>query len=189
MLFWDSNEVSAIHPSLIRNQRVSLSHREHKEWKLHITNVQEVCPNFFSCFCQTCCCQTPLRYCKSYQKIISTNEELISGRSGLVHVSTEHGSHAQSEGLYWSSRWLRYSKTPNFVDSLKFSFTNRTDGYFISVPPSIVDTRSSTDLVVREKEKVEHITHQPSYIANDWYILTEGEGEWSEVPIFGDIKL
>ena len=123
---------------------------------------------FFSCFCQTCCCQTPLRYCKSYQKIISTNEELISGRSGLVHVSTEHGSHAQSEGLYWSSRWLRYSKTPNFVDSLKFSFTNRTDGYFISVPPSIVDTRSSTDLVVREKEKVKHITHQPSYIANNW---------------------
>merc|ERR1711990_999629 len=37
----DTQTILTIHNSIItRNQRVSLSHREHKEWKLHITNVQ-----------------------------------------------------------------------------------------------------------------------------------------------------
>ena len=55
--------------------------------------------------------------------------------------------------------------------------------YFISVPPSIVDTRSSTDLVVREKEKVK--------TNNSATIYVSGKGEWSEIetiPVFGDMK-
>ena len=46
----DTQTILTIHNSIItRNQRVSLSHREHKEWKLHIANVQEVDRGWYMC--------------------------------------------------------------------------------------------------------------------------------------------
>jgi len=85
----DTQTILTIHNSIItRNQRVSLSHREHKEWKLHITNVQEVDRGWYMC---------------------QLNTDPMRSQKGYIEVQ---------------------------------------------VPPSIVDTRSSTDLVVREKEKV-----------------------------------
>ena len=78
-----------IHNSIItRNQRVSLSHREHKEWKLHIANVQEVDRGWYMC---------------------QVNTDPMRSKRGYLEVQ---------------------------------------------VPPSIIDSRTTNDLIVREKERV-----------------------------------
>jgi len=85
----DTQTILTIHNSIItRNQRVSLSHREHKEWKLHISNVQEVDRGWYMC---------------------QVNTDPMRSKRGYIEVQ---------------------------------------------VPPTIMDGRSSNDLVVREKEKV-----------------------------------
>ena len=85
----DTQTILTIHNSIItRNQRVSLSHREHKEWKLHISNVQEVDRGWYMC---------------------QVNTDPMRSKRGYIEVQ---------------------------------------------VPPSIIDSRSTNDLVVREKEKV-----------------------------------
>ena len=46
----DTQTILTIHNSIItRNQRVSLSHREHKEWKLHIADVKEEDRGWYMC--------------------------------------------------------------------------------------------------------------------------------------------
>ena len=85
----DTQTIMTIHNNIItRNQRVSLSHREHKEWKLHISNVQEVDRGWYMC---------------------QVNTDPMRSRRGYLEVQ---------------------------------------------VPPSIVDQRSSNDLVVKEKARV-----------------------------------
>merc|ERR1719309_1614287 len=85
----DTQTILTIHNSIItRNQRVSLSHREHKEWKLHITNVQESDRGWYMC---------------------QVNTDPMRSKRGYLEVT---------------------------------------------VPPVILDARSSTDLVVKEKQRV-----------------------------------
>ena len=97
-----------------RNQRVSLSHREHKEWKLHITNVQEV-----------------------------SISSLLPGR----------GQSWRCTAVQVDRGWYMCQVNTDPMRSQK--------GYIeVQVPPSIVDTRSSTDLVVREKEKVRRVVEE-----------------------------
>ncbi|XP_023322130.1 lachesin [Eurytemora carolleeae] len=85
----DTQTILTIHNSIItRNQRVSLSHREHKEWKLHISNIQESDRGWYMC---------------------QVNTDPMRSKRGYLEVT---------------------------------------------VPPSILDARSSTDLVVKEKDRV-----------------------------------
>ena len=85
----DTQYILVIQNSIItRNERVSLSHREHKEWNLHIFKVQEADPGWYICQVNT----DPMRIQRGYLE---------------VHV-----------------------------------------------PPSIIDSRSMNNLVVKEKEKV-----------------------------------
>ena len=85
----DTQTILTIHNSIItRNQRVSLSHREHKEWKLHIANVQEVDRGWYMC---------------------QVNTDPMRSKRGYLEVQ---------------------------------------------VPPSIIDSRTTNDLIVRERERV-----------------------------------
>ena len=62
----DTQTILTIHNSIItRNQRVSLSHREHKEWKLHIANVQEVDRGWYMCQVNT----DPMRSKRGYLEV------------------------------------------------------------------------------------------------------------------------
>ena len=62
----DTQTILTIHNSIItRNQRVSLSHREHKEWKLHISNVQEVDRGWYMCQVNT----DPMRSKRGYIEV------------------------------------------------------------------------------------------------------------------------
>ena len=85
----DTQTILTIHNSIItRNQRVSLSHREHKEWKLHIADVKEEDRGWYMC---------------------QVNTDPMRSRRGYLEVQ---------------------------------------------VPPSIIDSKTTNDLVVREKERV-----------------------------------
>ena len=62
----DTQTILTIHNSIItRNQRVSLSHREHKEWKLHISNAQEVDRGYYMCQVNT----DPMRSRRGYLEV------------------------------------------------------------------------------------------------------------------------
>ena len=62
----DTQTILTIHNSIItRNQRVSLSHREHKEWKLHISNAQEVDRGWYMCQVNT----DPMRSRRGYLEV------------------------------------------------------------------------------------------------------------------------
>ena len=70
----DTQTIMTIHNSIItRNQRVSLSHREHKEWKLHIANVQEVDRGWYMCQVNT----DPMRSKRGYLE--------VQGKKILIH--------------------------------------------------------------------------------------------------------
>ena len=85
----DTQTILTIHNSIItRNQRVSLSHREHKEWKLHIADVKEEDRGWYMC---------------------QVNTDPMRSRRGYLEVH---------------------------------------------VPPSIIDSKTTNDLIVREKERV-----------------------------------
>ena len=62
----DTQTILTIHNSIItRNQRVSLSHREHKEWKLHISNSQETDRGWYMCQVNT----DPMRSRRGYLEV------------------------------------------------------------------------------------------------------------------------
>ena len=62
----DTQTILTIHNSIItRNQRVSLSHREHKEWKLHISNAQEIDRGYYMCQVNT----DPMRSRRGYLEV------------------------------------------------------------------------------------------------------------------------
>ena len=62
----DTQTILTIHNSIItRNQRVSLSHREHKEWKLHIADVKEEDRGWYMCQVNT----DPMRSRRGYLEV------------------------------------------------------------------------------------------------------------------------
>ena len=71
----DTQTILTIHNSIItRNQRVSLSHREHKEWKLHISNAQEVDRGWYMCQVNT----DPMRSRRGYLEVQGNHLTVLS---------------------------------------------------------------------------------------------------------------
>ena len=101
----DTQTILTIHNSIItRNQRVSLSHREHKEWKLHIANVQEVDRGWYMCQVNT----DPMRSRRAYLEVqvppfiidSRTTNDLIVREAERVNLSCEARGYPEPQ-LLW----------------------------------------------------------------------------------------
>ena len=101
----DTQTIMTIHNSIItRNQRVSLSHREHKEWKLHIANVQEVDRGWYMCQVNT----DPMRSRRAYLEVqvppfiidSRTTNDLIVREAERVNLSCEARGYPEPQ-LLW----------------------------------------------------------------------------------------
>ena len=67
----DTQTILTIHQNIItRNQRVSLSHHDHKQWQLHLHNVQEADRGWYMCQINT----DPMRSRRGYLEVLTQFE-------------------------------------------------------------------------------------------------------------------
>ena len=114
----DTQTILTIHHNIItRNQRVSLSHHDHKQWQLHLNNVQESDRGWYMCQINT----DPMRSERGYLEVVGKLDKITTlSKLGFYVI------------IWWTI--IKYC--------------------LYSVPPTIIDSRTSPDIVVKEGSSV-----------------------------------
>ena len=85
MYFVDTQTILTIHHNIItRNQRISLSHHDHKMWRLHINNVQESDRGWYMCQVNT----DPMRSERGFLEVV-VPPSIIDARTSKDKVVKE----------------------------------------------------------------------------------------------------